>query len=321
MNARRLVVALLCGALWALYGAVALAAPAMPRGLPALNVAALAASDNHLYVGSFDAGLYIVDRAGNARHFEDPALSRHINALAWSERERTLWLGTARGVTRCRMVAPALCTRLGPVSAVHALLLRADGSLLAGGDAGVTFIAPSSLQTQTQTIGKKQAAPYRSVWALAESADGTLFVGATNGLFWGSATAIAQGNVKLERAAVVLGNLPDDWVTALLLQGNSLHVGTYNAGVASFALDAGSLRATTNDPGAGYVNPAGLFGVDDGKLAVSSMTGLRVGAADKTLLLETQARDITALAPAHAGGSWVGTRQGLEWTPLALRGS
>lgn len=322
MNALRVLVALLCSAcvaLGALHGAVALAAPAEPRGLPALNVAALVSSADHLYVGGFDEGLYIVDRAGNARHFEDPALSRHINALAWSERERTLWLGTARGITRCHMVAPVLCTRLGPASAVHALLLRADGSLLAGGDAGLTFIAASSLHTQT--IGKKQAAPYRSVWALAESADGTLFVGATNGLFWGKAAGIAGGDVKLQRAAVVLGNLPDDWVTALLLHGDELHVGTYNAGIASFALDADTLRSTSNDRSAGYVNPAGLVGLGDGKLAVSSMTGLRFGAADKTSLIKTQARDITALAPAHAGGYWVGTRQGLEWTSLARGGS
>jgi ligand-binding sensor domain-containing protein len=300
--------------LWALHSAPALAAPpTKPQGLPALNVAALAASEAQLFVGGFDEGLYIVDRTGNARLFEDPALSRHINALAWSERERTLWLGTARGLTRCQMVTPATCTRLGPTSAVHALLLRSDGSLVAGGDAGLTF----STATSTQTIGKKQTAPYRSVWALAESSDGTLFVGATNGLFWAKTAAITRGNAKLQRASLVAGNLPDDWVTALLLHGDELHVGTYNAGIASFAFTAGELGRTSSDPGAGYVNPAGLFGIDPGTLAVASMTGLRLGAPSRTTLIATQARDITALAPAHVGGYWVGTRQGLEWTNLA----
>lgn len=314
MSALARVAALLCGVLSILNGAVALAAPpAKPRGLPALNVAALLASEAQLFVAGFDEGLYIVDRAGDARPFADPALSRHINALAWSERERTLWLGTARGLTRCHLVAPASCTRVGPSSAVHALLLRSDGSIVAGGDAGLTFSTASG----TRTIGKKQAAPYRSVWALAEGSDGTLFVGATNGLFWARAAAIARGDAKLQRASLVTGALPDDWVTALLLQGDELHVGTYNAGIASFTFDAGELRSSGDDPSAGYVNPAGLFGVRAGVLAVASMTGLRMGAPGQTTIVATRARDITALAPAHAGGYWVGTRQGLEWTSLA----
>jgi ligand-binding sensor domain-containing protein len=310
------VVAVLCGVLLLLQGAVALAAPpAKPRGLPALNVAALVASEAALFVAGFDEGLYIVDRAGDAHAFEDPALSRHINALAWSERERTLWLGTARGLTRCRLAAPTSCTRLGPSRAVHALLLRSDGSVVAGGDAGLTFSTASS----TRTIGKKQAAPYRSVWALAESPDGTLFVGATNGLFWAGSAAIASGDAELRRASLVTGDLPDDWVTALLLRGDELHVGTYNAGIASFTFDAGQLRSTGVDPGAGYVNPAGLFGLGNGVLAVATMTGLRLGAPPQTTVVSTRARDVTALAPAHTGGYWIGTRQGLEWTSLAQR--
>ena len=314
MSALGRVFALSCGVLLVLHAAVALAAPpAKPRGLPALNVAALVASETQLFVAGFDEGLYIVDRAGDARPFEDPALSRHINALVWSEHEATLWLGTARGLTRCRLVAPASCTRLGPSSAVHALLLRNDGSVVAGGDAGLTFSTASG----THTLGKKQAAPYRSVWALAESRDGTLFVGATNGLFWAEAAAITRGDAKFRRASLVTGALPDDWVTALLLRGDELHVGTYNAGIASFSFNAGELLSTGFDPGAGYVNPAGLFGLRAGVLAVASMTGLRLGVPRQTTVVSTQARDITAIAPAHAGGYWLGTRQGLEWTSLA----
>ena len=312
MNVLGRVVYLLCGALGLLHSATSLAAPpARPQGLPALNVAALAVSEAELFVAGFDEGLYVVDQTGSARHFEDPALSRHINALAWSEHERTLWLGTARGLTRCRMVTPATCTRVGPSSAVHALLLRSDGSLVAGGDAGLTFSSASSVRT----VGKKQRAPYRSVWALAESSDGTLFVGATNGLFWAKAAAVMRGD-ELQRASVVTGNLPDDWVTALLLQGDELHVGTYNAGVASFSFHTGDLGSSRHDPAAGYVNPAGLFRVDSG-LAVASMSGLHLGAPGQTTLIATQARDITAIVPAHGGGYWLGTRQGLEWTSLA----
>lgn len=279
--------------------------------LPRINIAALAASQTQLFVGGFDQGLWIVARDGTARRFEDAALSPHINALAWSESEQVLWLGTARGVTRCKPSGG--CSRLGPGSAVHALLLRRDGSLLAGGDAGLTFVSAGS----AESVGKKQGAPYRSVWALAEHSDGTLFVGATNGLFWGDARSLRDGKAKLNRAAIVTGALPDDWVTALLVRDGRLHVGTYNSGLVSFRPEAGRLEPEAADASLGYVNPAGVVATLDGALAFATMDGLRLGMPGDTQLSETQARDITAILPAWQGGYWVGTRQGLEWIPLS----
>ncbi|MEO8903141.1 MAG: hypothetical protein ABI488_13620 [Polyangiaceae bacterium] len=285
------------------------AEPAHLPELPRLNVAALAASDSQLFVGGFDAGLYVVERDGTARHLDDPALSSHINALAWSERERTLWLGTARGVARCKLGVG--CERLGPARAVHALLLRRDGSLIAGGDAGITFVTGE----HTQSIGKKQGASYRSVWSLAESGDGTLFVGAINGLFWGDARAARHGG-KLSRASIVTGALPDDWVTALFVQGSRVHVGTYNSGVVSFQWAAGQLNSESADPTLGYVNPAGVVATSHDTLAFATMDGLRIGVPGKTTLRDTQGRDITAILPAWRGGYWIGSRHGLEWAQL-----
>ena len=284
------------------------AAAAAPQGLPALDVAALAAAPNRLYVGGFDDGLFILESDGRARRFQDPALSPHINALAWSEREQILWLGTARGLVRCRMERTTTCKRLGPSSAVHALLLRSDASVVAGGDAGLTFADGQA----TRVFGKKQGAPFRSVWALTESED-ALFVGSTNGLFWGAPRAFVEGGAGLSRAALVSKNLPDDWVTALLRQGDRLLVGTYNAGVVGFQLRSGQLRSDAADSALGYVNPAGLFAVDVARVAVATMDGLRSGALGHTALVKTNARDITAVVPAAGGGYWIGTRQGLEW--------
>jgi ligand-binding sensor domain-containing protein len=278
--------------------------------LPRLNIAALAASETHLFVGGFDEGLWLMTRAGQARRFEDEALSPHINALAWSEGEQVLWVGTARGLARCKPSGG--CNRLGPTSAVHALLLRRDGSLVAGGDAGLTFVDAA----RVESIGKKRGAPYRSVWALAEDTDGTLFIGATNGLFWGDARAVRNGQAKLGRASIVTGTLPDDWVTALLLQGGRLHVGTYNSGLVSFHAAAGQLSADSADPSLGYVNPAGVVATRDNELAFATMDGLRSGMPGDTTLNETQGRDITAILPAWQGGYWLGTRQGLEWIRL-----
>ncbi|HYP90063.1 MAG TPA: hypothetical protein VEQ59_17960, partial [Polyangiaceae bacterium] len=213
------------------------------RGLPALNVSALATSSDQLFVGGFDQGLFIVGPDGSARRFEDAALSPHINALAWSESTRALWLGTARGLVRCQLSPPTSCRRIGSVSAVHALLLLGSDSLVAGGDAGLTFVE----QGEARVFGKKQSAPFRSVWALA-SERGRLFVGTTSGLFWGAPESFAAGGARLGRASLVLGNLPDDWVTALLPQGERLFVGTYNAGVVSFALGAEPPLSDGADP-------------------------------------------------------------------------
>jgi ligand-binding sensor domain-containing protein len=286
-------------------------ARAEPSTLPRLNIAALAASETDLFVGGFDQGLWIVSRAGQARHFEDAALSPHINALAWSESEQVLWLGTARGLTRCKPSGG--CARLGPASAVHALLLRRDGSLVAGGDAGLTFVNG----TRSETVGKKQRAPYRSVWALAEHADGTLFIGATNGLFWGEPEMLRDGKAPPHRASLVTGALPDDWVTALLVRAGRVHVGTYNSGLVSFRIEAGRLSTEAADASLGYVNPGGVVATLEGELAFATMDGLRSGMPGDTNLTETQGRDITAIFPAWQGGYWVGTRQGLEWIRLS----
>jgi len=286
------------------------APPARVTGeLAELNVSALAATAERLYVASFDDGLFVVEHDGSSRRFHHPALSPHLNALAWSEPKKTLWLGTARGLVRCRMTERGSCQRLGGASAVHALLLRADGSLIAGGDAGLSFVEADET---TRAYGKKQNAPFRSVWSLGESR-GRLFVGAANGLFWGEAAAFGPGGPGLHRAALVFGNLPDDWVTALLVRGDRLLVGTYNAGVVGFELGAGDLASGGADRALGYVNPAGLFALDGARVAVASMNGLRVGELGETRQLETRERDVTAVAPALGGGYWVGTRRGLEW--------
>lgn len=276
------------------------------RALPPLNVAALASAGERLYVASFDEGLWVVERDGSARRLRAPALEPHLNAAAWSEATHSLWLGGARGLTRCRVADALDCRRVGGASAVHALLLRPDGSLVAGGDSGLSFVRADVIRV----FGKKQGAPFRSVWALAADGD-RLFVGTTSGLFWGAPLDFAGGG-RLDRASLVGGELPDDWVTALLSWDDRLLVGTYNAGLVSFSLAGARLRPVGSDDGAGYVNPAGLVALDASRVAIASMDGLRVGPLTQTRRVETRGSDVTAVARRSAGGYWVGTRAGLE---------
>jgi ligand-binding sensor domain-containing protein len=271
-----------------------------------VNVAALAVAGDRLYVGGFDQGLFVVEPDHAPRRLQAPGLSQHINALAWSAAERVLWVATARGLVRCRHEAALTCLRIGPTRAVHALLLRQGGELVAGGDDGLLFVRGET----TRVLGKKERAPFRAVWALAE-AGGHLYVGAINGLFWG-ATDGFHPEAPLSRASVVQGSLPDDWVTALLVQENALYVGTYNSGVAHFVRGAGKLVRGGNNPALGHVNPAGIVPLSADTLAVCSMEGLwNFSPTGKVHRLE-RLGDITAVARAPSGDYWVSTRQGLE---------
>jgi ligand-binding sensor domain-containing protein len=276
--------------------------------LPGLDIAALAVAEERLYVGGFDQGLFVLEPDRAPRQLTAPALSVHINALAWSARERALWVGTARGLVRCQVQGQLACRRIGAARPVHALLVRDDGELVAGGDDGLLFVRGEA----TRLLGKKQRAPFRAVWALTEDA-GTLYVGATNGLFWGAPRAFQPG-ARLSRASVVQGSLPDDWVTALLSRGEELYVGTYNAGVARFSTRDGKLTRDAVNGSLGHVNPAGLVALPGDELAVASMEGLWRGSLAAPS--RSRAGDVTAVARVPgAGGSaryWVGTRRGLQ---------
>jgi ligand-binding sensor domain-containing protein len=270
-----------------------------------IDVSALAVSDERLYVGSFDTGLYVVERGQALRAFADSAVDPHVNALAWSASERVLWVGTARGLARCP--AGESCVRIGPEGNVHALAVSSDEVLVAGSDTGLTFIERAG----GRAYGRKEGAPFRSVWSLA-SIDGRLFVGTTNGLFWGAPGAFTGKHPNLGRAAVVLNTLPDDWVTALAQRDGTLFVGTYNAGVAAFRSPT-PLVPVALDTTLGYVNPAGITALGAECIAVATMDGLRLGAPGHTVPLATRARDVTAVVPDPHGGLWIGTRSGLDF--------
>jgi ligand-binding sensor domain-containing protein len=304
---RRFVAALLAASVW-LTSLLATAEPRLPRELESLDVSALASAGDRLYVGSFDAGVFVVERDGTSHPYADPVLGPYVNALVWSEREQVLWIGTARGLVRC----PALggCARIGTEAGVHALLLSSSGSVIAGGDDGLSFVDGSTVRG----FGKKHGAPFRSVWALAEG-DGRLFAGTTSGLFFGTEREFSGRGGALGRAAIVSDLLPDDWVTALAYRDGRLFAGTYSAGVTAFRLDASGLARDALDTSLGYVNPAGVFLLGDGRLAVATMDGLRVGALGRTGSIGTRARDVTAVVSAPSGGFWIGTRGGLDfWT-------
>lgn len=194
---------------------------------------------------------------------------------------------------------------------MHALLKLRSGVVLAGGDDGVLAIGRGG---ETAEYSRKLGAPYRSVWALAELGD-TVFVGATNGLHFASRDVFSPsgaGKPVMQRAGMLTGDLPDDWVTAIAADGPSLHVGTYNSGVTSFRLQGGKLTRLGGATSLGYVNPAGIAPLGDGRLAVATMDGLAVGAGEAWTKVPAGASDVTAvLAVPGKSTHWIATRRGV----------
>jgi hypothetical protein len=223
-------------------------------------------------------------------------------------------------LTHCEFEPKRSCKRVGGDDNVHALVLLPDGGVVAGGGRELSFVTPRG--RVHEKLDKKRDWPFGAVWSLALAPDGTLFVGGTSGLYWAplaSFTAPAAGRPRLfARAAMVTGELDDDWVTAIAVRGDKLHVGTYNAGVVSFDRDDGRLLDPQRSAALGYVNPAGIQLLGTNTLAVATMEGLRVGGHGGWHRLPTQSRDVTCVLPASfpGGGYVVATRTGLElWQP------
>jgi ligand-binding sensor domain-containing protein len=281
--------------------------------LPTGDVAALVARPRGLFVGTFDRGLYVAD-ASHATRIDAPAVGPNINALAYDGARAVLWVATARGLARCDASAadPSAmrCRAVGDRLAVHALLLDAHGGVVAGGDERVLFVSADGRVDGACT--RKDGARFRSVWSLARGPDGTLYAGTTSGIFFGRDATFTRAPERLSRASMLDGTLPDDWVTALLADGDRLVAGTYNAGVVTLrAEDASTLRLTDADASVGYVNPSGLTRLPDGTLAVATMDGLRIGQLGGFRTVPTLGRDVTAVA-VDARGPWIASRRGVE---------
>jgi ligand-binding sensor domain-containing protein len=286
-------------------------------GPPSNDITALAVSPSgRVALGTFEDGASIRDGDGFHRI---AGVARHetINGVAWQEDR--LWLATAHGLVR---IAPDGTARTftsadglpGTLArAVHALSAR---RVLVGTDAGPAIVDDDRVVALGERGAKGRASrgltsPMRSTYAVGSSADGTLFVGTTAGLYYGT---LARG---FRRASVATGELADDWVTAITTDGRDVFVGTYANGVTRLRFEAGTAAPRPVHLGGGYVNDDGLT-IARGQLWASTMDGLLVrDATDRgdASHWERRAslspgRDVTAVR--FAGEAmWVASRRGL----------
>ncbi len=268
-------------------------------GPPENDITAIARDGNALWVGTYERGVSVLE-GGAWRHV--PHVDGRVNGLAL-EGHRA-WVATARGLT---MIEGETARTYGgggvlPSSAVHAVVALAAGGVLVGTEKGAAIIKAGAVTR----IDEKQGLPVRAVWAVAEAPDGVLLLGTSAGLYAGKPGATWQ------RVAIVTGHLKDDWITSLAVDGATVFVGTYNAGVTRLALEGGKLVAGEHLAG-GYVNPAGLA-IAGGRLYAATMDGLLErplqGGAWRTLDRAASGRDVTAVLPAGRD-LWVASRRGL----------
>ena len=283
-------------------------------GPPSNDISALAADGPRLWVGTFDKGLASITGA-RWRRFggSKGSVDGRINALAVERKtsRSILWVATSRGVYR---VQNQRARRFGRQHGlrheeVHSVIALRRGGALAGTARGAVIIRGD----RVKVLGVKQGLPVASVWAAAEDAGGTLWLGTSKGLYrW------FPGQRRYERYSVSSGHLADDYVTALALHGGAVYVGTYNSGVTRLVPKDGGLEAT--QLGGGWVNFGGLR-VHAGTLYASTMTGLRTiklqvcPAAASSCAWQhhpraAPGRDVTAVVP-HGAGLWVASRRGL----------
>ncbi len=255
---------------------------------------AVATHGGQVFFASFDRGLVVRDARG--RFVPVPGSPRYINTLL-SDGD-TLWIGTAQGLYS-RHRGGFSRVRLGlPSQHVNGLWRSTTGELWIATGAGLVGVRDG----RTRLLDHRNGLPSRIVYAVTETDDGALWVGTAEG-----AARISTDGISTYRRES--GNLPHNWVTAVVPDGDGVIVGTYDSGVARLH------PVGTAEPIAGleelWVNPHGVQR-RGGRLYVSTLgDGLWVyGDGEAHRVTGLPSLDVTGVALAD-GDLWVATRGGL----------
>ena len=273
------------------------------------DVTALAAnaSGTRVAIGTFDSGASISE-GGVLRRVRGLDRNETISNLAW-QGDR-LWVATAHGLVRVDGdgTERRFTSHDGlPNSYTRAIHVLSTGRVLVGTDAGAALVDGDRI-TPIVPIKKDApvpiASPMHATWSLASSPDGTLYLGTAAGLYFGK-------DGQFERASLASGDLEDDWVTALAVDGHDVYAGTYSKGVTRLHFE-GQKRVATQ-LGGGYVNTGGLL-VSGGKIYAATMDHLLVrpigGEAWQAMPSATPGRDVTAVQFVTTE-LWTASRRGI----------
>jgi ligand-binding sensor domain-containing protein len=294
-----------------------------PLGLPSPNVTALAVGDDALYVGTFDHGVAAVRRDRDDGSLSiDPVeglIDERVNALAVRRdgAVEELWVGTARGASRVRAGQITHFTEADglPDDHVNAILTDADTVRLITTRGYLEITAAGQ-----KRVLPENGLPMTRLYAAARSPDGALWLGGAHGAARLGCERTACDAPSWSTARAISGELPDDYVTALLSTGDDLWVGTYSSGLSRKSGRHWSLLREPELP-SGWINPGALTSWHGRVWAGTVERGLMVSPPQRpgedegrwtTLNVADglPSSDVTALA-ADDDGLWVGTRGGL----------
>jgi ligand-binding sensor domain-containing protein len=276
------------------------------------DVTAIAASGTRVAIGTFESGASIAENGVLTRvHGIDR--TETVNGLAW-QGDR-LWLATVHGLVRVSSDGSVrrFTSHDGlPSTFTRSIHVLSTGRVLVGTENGAAFVdgeRVTPLFPFRKGVPVPIASPMHATWALASSPDGTLYIGTAAGLYHGKDGAF-------ERASLASGELEDDWVTALAVDGHDVFVGTYAKGVTQLHFEAGQAKPTrATHLGGGYVNADGIV-VAGGKIYAATMDHLLVrSTSDASAKWEpmpgaSPGRDVTAVR--FVGGeTWVASRRGI----------
>jgi ligand-binding sensor domain-containing protein len=266
------------------------------------DVAALAWDGTRLWTGTFDRGLSVLE---DGRWADASGVDERVNALAVEHTAggSRVWVATARGLASIEGGVVRVLRRADglPDDDVHAVAALAAGGVLVGTARGTVVVRDG----RVRPVGPKRM-PVHATFAVAEAADGALWLGTTTGLFR------VRGD-RFRRFSAAGGDLPDDWITALAVDGGVVWAGTYAGGVVRIAEDARGRTSGRTALADVHVNPAGVS-VHAGRVYAATMEGLFV-AGEATARFERASgaapgEDVTAVV--HADGArWVASRNGL----------
>jgi hypothetical protein len=279
--------------------------PALPPG--SAHISALGLLGSRLVLGVFNGGLALGEpRAG------DWAWSALPGAPAWAVNAilpsgNGMYVASLRGAAR---FDGRRWTPMGEAGSGPAFALAATRSGIAVGY-GQGLLLPGS-----RFLSAFHGLPGNQALALAGGEP--LYVGTPSGLGAVSGSRVAW------RVTAGEGRLPHPWVTALVLRGDGLYIGTYGGGVARRVASDGSPKGSFEafPETEGFKVNAGCLVEAGGRLYLGTDgRGLfrlsRDGARFEPLALPLPSPRITAILPGP-DALYVGTDEGLARLPLSL---
>jgi len=290
-------------------------------GLPSGDVTALQRAFGALWVGTFTHGLARVSDGVAAA--EDRAtgrwgMDRRINDLAVTGSgtpDERLWIATDRGLfwhdglRFVQVVDPD-----APSAAEHVTSLHVP--------AGTSDLWVGSSRQLSRWSGGRwrswtggPSLPIANVHAVTSDRRGDIWVGSLHGLYRFDPDA-----GTFERHSVASGDLPVDWVTAVVAWEDGIVAGTYHGGLSwfdgrGFEIEREAAGGAGPELPSGWVNPHAMRRIGDTLWIGTLERGLVVGRPGEWARLDIAdglpSRDVTAVLPAGDGAAWVGTRGGL----------